>query len=435
MNIGRYRVIEQLGIGGMGAVYRAHDELMGREVSVKWIAPYLNLDPSFAKRFQREIQLLARLESPHIVPIYDVGEHEGRPFLVMRYMAGGTLAQRIGVTGLELAALLPIVRQIGGALEAAHAQQIIHRDIKPANILFDDKGEAFLSDFGIARLLNDSDTQLTQGGVIGTLAYISPEQLNNEPIDGRSDQYALAIVVFEALTGRIPFEGNTAQLIFKHLTVPPPDAHQIKESVPAGVNPVLQKALAKQAANRYPTIMAFVSALEQASQPQAVVSHAPKPDEQPTAPAPTAELEDLYQAGLAAMAQANWPEAVAAFEKVAAQNPRYRHVQMVKQQAEQQAANQKARRTVPPPPPRPARPATAPQPTEKKDPWWRTRPVPYIVVSLLLLLCVGITGRSLLGNPNSTATPAPTHQAIAATQSSPTPPASETPNIEPTDPP
>ena len=164
---------------------------------------------TFTERFKREARVVARLEHPHIVLIYDIGESEGRPVIIMRLLSGGTLRDQTAKQGFDLAALMKSLEQIGDALASAHARQIIHRDIKPGNILFDENGSAFLSDFGIAKVL-DSATQLTGSGFIGTPAYMSPEQFIGQTIDGRSDQYSLAIVVYEALTGDLPFKGNTA---------------------------------------------------------------------------------------------------------------------------------------------------------------------------------------------------------------------------------
>ena len=242
--IDRYQIKEKIGAGGMGTVYRAWDSEIERDVALKWLPAYFSADITFTERFKREARVVARLEHPHIVPIYDVGENEGRPFIIMRLLNGGTLREQTSKPDFDLAALVKAMSQIGDALTAAHARQIIHRDIKPGNILFDDNGSAFLSDFGIAKVL-DSATQLTGSGFIGTPAYMSPEQFIGQGIDGRSDQYSLAVVVYEALTGSLPFKGNTAQMMYKHINAAPPEINLSDSPIPEGLNPVLQKALAK----------------------------------------------------------------------------------------------------------------------------------------------------------------------------------------------
>ena len=150
----RYQIIEQIGAGGMGTVFRAFDLEIERDVALKWLPAYFSGEMTFVERFKREARVIARLEHPHIVPIYDVGEHEGRPFIIMRLLSGGTLRERMGRPDFTMATLVKSMEQIGDALTTAHAQQIIHRDLKPGNILFDENGAAFLSDFGIAKVLD-----------------------------------------------------------------------------------------------------------------------------------------------------------------------------------------------------------------------------------------------------------------------------------------
>ena len=338
--IDRYQIREKIGAGGMGTVYRAWDNEIERDVALKWLPAYFSADVTFTERFKREARVVARLEHPHIVPIYDVGESEGRPFIIMRLLSGGTLREQTGKPGFDLAALFQAMEEIGDALSSAHARQIIHRDIKPGNILFDDNGSAFLSDFGIAKVL-DSATQLTGSGFIGTPSYMSPEQFIAQNIDGRSDQYSLAIVVFESLTGSLPFKGNTAQMMYKHINAAPPEINLNDHPIPESLNPVLQKAMSKDPNDRYARIKDFVTAIKVAirDNPAAafpiplaaagvLLSTPPKPATAPTAldtpsEPKTDQLQQDYRAGLEGMSRSQWAVAIAAFDRVLLASPEY----------------------------------------------------------------------------------------------------------------
>lgn len=254
----RYQIRKQIGIGGMGTVYQAWDREIERDVALKWLPESFSAEKNFVERFRREARFIARLEHPHIVPIYDVGEYQGRPFIIMRLLSGGTLRNRLGRPDFGLNELMRAMTQISDALMSAHSQNIVHRDIKPGNILFDDRGTAFLSDFGVAKLL-DAATMLTGSGVVGTPAYMSPEQFIGHEIDGRSDQYALAVVIYEALSGQLPFDGNTVQMMYKHLNTDPPEIDLANMPSLAGLNQVLKKALAKNPNDRYESVQAFVA--------------------------------------------------------------------------------------------------------------------------------------------------------------------------------
>jgi len=187
--IGRYEVERTLGRGGMAVVYLAFDPYIKRQVAVKLLSRQLTADPLFRARFQKEAQVIAVLESPTIVPIYDFGEHEEQPYIVMAYMPGGTLRRRLADGPLEAGQLVQIIERVTQALDTAHAQNIIHRDLKPGNILFNAQGEALLSDFGIAKVIEAAATQ-TGSGIIGTPAYMSPEQASGvKDLDSRSDVY------------------------------------------------------------------------------------------------------------------------------------------------------------------------------------------------------------------------------------------------------
>ena len=338
-SIRRYQIKEKIGAGGMGTVYRAWDRELERDVALKWLPAFFSADESFSERFKREIRVIAHLEHPHIVPIYDVGESDSRPYIIMRLLSGGTLRNRIEQGNFNLAALVKTTEQISDALAAAHARQIVHRDIKPGNILFDEHGSAFLSDFGIAKVL-DSGTQLTGSGFIGTPAYMSPEQFTGQNIDGRSDQYSLAVVVYEALTGALPFEGNTAQMMYQHINVVPADIDLAEHPIPSGLNPVLLKALAKESSQRYARVNDFATAMAISMRmepttasvllPVMVGTPPPGAARPPTAPTeldtPQEKVDTVaedYRTGLEALALGKWAAAVAAFDRVLESSPEY----------------------------------------------------------------------------------------------------------------
>jgi serine/threonine-protein kinase PpkA len=239
----RYELKEQLGVGGMGTVYLAHDHRIGRDVALKLLPSHLSNDATFSERFQQEARIIGRLEHPNIIPIYDVGDDDGRPYLVMRFLPGGTLREYMGKSSFNKVLLLTMLRQIGNALDVAHAQNIVHRDLKPSNIMFDHNRTAYLTDFGIAKVLDSTMKVTAKSMVVGTPYYMSPEQFSDEwEIGGYSDQYSLAVVVFEVLSGKVPFEGaNTAQVMYKHLSKTPPQIHEIKPKYNPAVSNVYSR--------------------------------------------------------------------------------------------------------------------------------------------------------------------------------------------------
>ncbi|MCI0394243.1 MAG: protein kinase [Chloroflexi bacterium] len=260
--IGRYQVIAELGQGGMSTVYRAHDPRFGRDVAVKLLPAAFLHRPTFRARFEREARTIAALEHAAIVPVYDFGEHEDQPYLVMRLMAGGTLADRLRHGPLSLQGATAILERIGPALDKAHARGIVHRDLKPANILFDQDGNAFLSDFGIVKV-TEAPTALTGSHIVGTPAYMSPEQAQGEAsLDGRSDVYALGAILFEMLTGEPPYQADTPMgLVVKQITEPTPRLWDTRPDLPPGCDSVIQTAMAKNREQRYATAGAMSAAL------------------------------------------------------------------------------------------------------------------------------------------------------------------------------
>lgn len=256
--IGRYLVRERIGAGGMATVYRAYDSHHQREVALKVLAAHLaDVDPARA-RFARESNALQGLSHPHILPVYDVGEENGVPFMVMALLPGQSLADRMGGKPLPIAEVARITRQIASALDYAHEHGIIHRDIKPTNILIDADGKPFLADFGVA-FLDDAGARLTEDGAfVGTVAYASPEQCRGETVDANTDIYSLAVVVFEMLTGRRPFEGASSLAVMKqHMNEPPPNPIAYNPALPVKLYTVLARALAKLPDHRYPSALRF----------------------------------------------------------------------------------------------------------------------------------------------------------------------------------
>lgn len=270
--IGRYEIRGELGKGGMAAVYRAYDPRFKREVAIKVLPREFLHDPGFHARFAREAQTIAVLEHPAIVPVYDYGEENDQPYLVMRLMTGGSLADRLANGPLSPAETMSILSRLAPALDRAHALGIVHRDLKPGNILFDSDGNPYISDFGLAKL-TQSNTQLSQTGVLGTPAYMSPEQARGEKvIDGRADLYALGAILFQMLTGKLPFEADTPMgLVFKHVTEPPPRLSEVRPDLPEACGEVITRAMAKSPDQRFATASglttAFASALNAPAAP------------------------------------------------------------------------------------------------------------------------------------------------------------------------
>lgn len=254
--IGRYEILKRLGRGGMATVYLGHDPFIRREVAIKVMsAQLMENDPTFFDRFQQEAETIAALEHPAIVPIYDFGHQGDQSYIVMRYMSGGTLEDRLGQGPMKLQEIAPIIDRVATALDEAHRKRIIHRDIKPANVLFDTKDEAFLSDFGIAKSTAATAGLTADNTFIGTVEYMSPEQIQGEKdLDGRTDVYSLGIVLFFMLTGKLPFKKDTlVSTILAHLTEPVPSVQAALPQSRLPWDEILNKALAKDRADRYHT--------------------------------------------------------------------------------------------------------------------------------------------------------------------------------------
>jgi eukaryotic-like serine/threonine-protein kinase len=287
---GRYRVLDQVAVGGMGSIWAAEDTVLGRQVAVKVLAEQLAAQPLFVRRFEREARTAAALSGhPHVITIYDVGEHAGRPFIVMAYLAGGTLKDRIEQGAVDPGQAAEWLRQAASALDFAHSRGVVHRDVKPQNLLFDSDGRLVVADLGIARAAYE-DSLTASGELLGTASYIAPEQAMGEPATPASDRYSLAIVAYELLTGGRPFGGTSfaEQALAQVESRPDPPSARAPGLSP-GVDAVLLKGLAKDPGERWESAEAFAEALDDALH-GTVQAPAPAAAPAPTAPAATPAL-------------------------------------------------------------------------------------------------------------------------------------------------
>ena len=258
---GRYEIKGEIGRGGMATVYHAYDPRFEREVALKVLPREMLHDPQFRTRFEREAKTIAMLEHPAIVPVYDFGEEDGQPYFVMRYMTGASLTERMKRGPMTIREAAHLYSRLAPALDEAHAKGIIHRDLKPGNILFDQYGEPYISDFGIAKIAA-TQSNMTGSSIVGTPAYMSPEQAQGEGIDGRSDIYGLGVILFELLTGQQPYHGDTPMsVVIKHITDPVPHILDVKPDLPTAIEAVIEKAMAKDRDLRFSTVKALTEAL------------------------------------------------------------------------------------------------------------------------------------------------------------------------------
>ena len=266
LQIGPYRVLEQLGQGGMATVYKAYHASLDRYVAIKVLHQAFMEDPNFLARFQREARLVARLEHPNIVPIYDYAEHEGQPYLVMKYIEGETLKARLQRSPLNASEVQSVVETVGAALAYAHKQGILHRDIKPSNVILSKDGSLYLADFGLARIAQSGESTLTTDMVLGTPQYISPEQaMAKKDLDAGTDIYSLGVMLYEMTVGRVPFSADTPfSVIHDHIYAPLPLPSAVNPKISPDLERVLLKALAKDRADRYIDVPAMVEAFKQA---------------------------------------------------------------------------------------------------------------------------------------------------------------------------
>jgi serine/threonine protein kinase len=276
-SLGQYRITEQIGRGGMATVYRATQPSLSRQVAIKVLPEFFAEDKSFHERFRQEAMAVASLRHPNILTVFDSGEAEGVAYIVTELVDGGTLADKLGKP-LPIEQCIDIVKAVASALDYAHSRGVIHRDVKPGNILLTRDGTPILSDFGLARMMGDGSqdaaTRLTLGGnTVGTPEYMAPEQVSSSDVTPSADIYSLAIIVYEMLTGTLPYSGDSALVvIMARLRDPLPLPRERNPDIPEAVQEVLLKGLAKEPTDRYSTAGEMVRALEAASLPAPVLS-------------------------------------------------------------------------------------------------------------------------------------------------------------------
>ena len=317
--ISHYTIVDELGSGGMGVVYRAMDRRLDRSVALKFLSEELSRDAQAVERFHREARAASALNHPHICSVYDVGEHGGRHFIVMELLDGASLSTHIARGPLPVANVLAVGAQIAEALEIAHARGIVHRDIKPANIFVTRQGAAKLLDFGVAALVAPSSrtqattmAQVTQAGeVVGTLAYMSPEQVRGEALDVTSDLFSFGVVLYEMATGRQPFQGATSGVILEAiLNRVAPAPVSLNRHVPAGLEAIIEKALEKERGLRYQSAREMRADLQRLQRDlegaRRRVASVPAPAATPSRPRRRALFAALAAAGLSVLAAGGW---------------------------------------------------------------------------------------------------------------------------------
>ena len=257
--VSHFKILSKLGAGGMGEVYLAEDTALARKVALKFLAPQYTANSEFGARFKREAKAAAALNHPNIVVVHEVGEHEGQTYIAMEYVEGQSLRDRIVQGALPVEEVLSIVSQICEGLQKAHEAGIVHRDLKPENILIDKDGRVRIVDFGLARL-GDASKLTRESSTLGTLHYISPEQVQGQEVDHRADIWAFGVLLYEMLTGSPPFtEGDLA---YHQVNTPAPEVKETLEDIPDGLNDIIKKCLEKDPEARYADGVELFEALE-----------------------------------------------------------------------------------------------------------------------------------------------------------------------------
>ena len=404
MKLGAYQIVEQVGQGGMATVFKAYQPSMDRYVAIKILPRHLSEDQTFVARFNQEARTLARLEHLHILPVHDYGEQDGLTYLVMRYVEAGTLKDLITREGPpELKEVARILDQVGRALDYAHSHGVLHRDIKPSNILIDKGRDTFLTDFGIAKLVAETAKYTATGAIIGTPAYMSPEQGLGEAVDARCDIYALGVLLYEMITGRVPYEAETPlAVVLKHINDPLPMPRHVRPDLPEAVERVILKAMAKAPADRWQTPREMVDALNRAV--------AGMPTEAAVAEPPAQGLESTVLRAHAA------PDAGPA-EPLRPGVPAGAAAQVQRPSATPEAT---ARERLAEPGPRPAQ--AAPSIAARRPPRWL--PIAggaALLVALIAVAVIVLGPRGRDGIPASATQPSATTAASLATATSPVP--------------
>jgi serine/threonine protein kinase len=315
--LGKYEIAQEIGRGGFGVVYQARDVVLDRMVALKILHPSHNDDPRFVRRFRQEASVAAKLNHPHIVTVYEVGEQAGQHYLAMAFLPGRTLDKWLEQGALPAELAVSVTEQIADALDAIHARQLVHRDVKPANIMLDDDGHATLLDFGIVRAAEG--TQLTlDREVPGTPQYMAPEQAELERMaepDWRADVYALGVVAYEMLVGRPPFMGSSpTAILHQQVYEPPPAPTQLNPSLIPKIEPVLLKALAKEREARHQRAGELAADLEQALLTEGQIRRR------------QALLGELYERLQRAVANGDWAEVLAVGGQIKSVDRNYRDV-------------------------------------------------------------------------------------------------------------
>jgi hypothetical protein len=274
-SIGHYRILSRIGSGGMSTVYKAHDAKSGRMVAVKLMASFLTEEPRFKVRFEREVKLLSKLSHPNIVQIFDFGQHNDSPYIVMPYFEKGTLQDRLRDGPVSVKEGARVISDMSSALQYAHDHGVIHRDVKPSNMLIDNHGRAQLTDFGFASW-REASMHLTGSALVGTPAFMSPEQCTGDDIGPASDQYSLGIVLFRIASGQMPFDGETPlAMALKQINEPLPPPREINPRIPVAIENVLIKALQKDPSKRFESMDVFNEAFQEALLESTRNSHDP----------------------------------------------------------------------------------------------------------------------------------------------------------------